>query len=167
MSIRKVVCVPLDSEFDFSSAAKQFRELLTSRKSLADKELSKLSSTLYEKLISPVLLEIPNSIYDIVIVPDGAISFIPFDVLSEDGKNLFGAAYNLSLSPSVSVSMMTGERDFNYSDKMLGIGNPVYSNEDNGTDRAFTMKFLAAPASSTNANSTEKLLKKYVEEEDA
>ncbi len=167
ISKRKVVCVPLDSEFDFSSAAKQFRELLTSRKSLADKELSKLSSTLYEKLIAPVLLEIPNSIYDIVIVPDGAISFIPFDVLSEDGKNLFGAAYNLSLSPSVSVSMMTGERDFNFSDKMLGIGNPVYSNEDNGTDRAFTMKFLAAPASSSNANSTEKLLKKYVEEEDA
>ena len=167
ISKRKVVCVPLDSKFDFSSAAKQFRELLTSRKSLADKELSKLSSTLYEKLIAPVLLEIPNSIFDIVIVPDGAISFIPFDVLSLDGQNLFGGAYNLSMSPSVSVSMMTGERDFNFSDKMLGIGNPVYSNEDNGTDRAFTMKFLAAPASSSNANSTEKLLKKYVEDEDA
>lgn len=167
ISKRKVVCVPLDSEFDYSAAAKEFRELLTSRKSLADKELSTLNSTLYEKLITPVLLEIPNSIYDIVIVPDGAISFIPFDVLSQDGKNLFGAAYNLSLSPSVSVSMMSNLKDYTFSDKMLGIGNPVYSKEDNGTDRAFTMKFLAAPAASSNANSTEKLIKKYVEEEDA
>ncbi len=167
ISKRKVVCVPLDSEFDYSAAAKEFRELLTSRKSLADKELSSLNSTLYEKLITPVLLEIPNSIYDIVIVPDGAISFIPFDVLSQDGKNLFGAAYNLSLSPSVSVSMMSNLKDYTFSDKMLGIGNPVYSKEDNGIDRAFTMKFLAAPAASSNANSTEKLIKKYVEEEDA
>ena len=167
ISKRKVVCVPLDSEFDYSAAAKEFRELLTSRKSLADKELSSLNSTLYEKLITPVLLEIPNSIYDIVIVPDGAISFIPLDVLSQDGKNLFGAAYNLSLSPSVSVSMMSNLKDYTFSDKMLGIGNPVYSKEDNGTDRAFTMKFLAAPAASSNANSTEKLIKKYVEEEDA
>ena len=167
ISKRKVVCVPLDSEFDYSAAAKKFRELLTSRKTLADKELSSLNSTLYEKLITPVLLEIPNSIYDIVIVPDGAISFIPFDVLSQDGKNLFGAAYNLSLSPSVSVSMMSNLKDYTFSDKMLGIGNPVYSKEDNGTDRAFTMKFLAAPAASSNANSTEKLIKKYVEEEDA
>ena len=167
ISKRKVVCVPLDSEFDFSAAAKQFRELITSRKALTDKELSTLSFTLYEKLISPVLLEIPNSISDIVIVPDGAISFIPFDVLSRDGKILFGGAYNLSLSPSVSVSMMTSTKDYTFSDKMLGIGNPIYSKEEDGTDRAFTMKFLTKGASATGSNSTENLIKKYVEEEDA
>ena len=167
ISKRKVVCVPLDSEFDFSGASRQFRDLLINRKSLADKELNKLSRLLYDKLIAPVLLEIPNNIFDLVIVPDGAISFIPFDVLSWDGKSFFGSAYNLSMSPSVSVSMMTSTKDFTFSEKMLGIGNATYSKEDNGTDRAFTMKFLTNAAPVSSANSRENLIKKYVEEEDA
>ena len=168
ISNRKVVCVPLDSEFDFSGASRQFRELLINRKSLADKELNEQSRILYEKLIAPVLLEIPFKAYDLVIVPDGAISFIPFDVLSEDGKTFLGSLFNLSMSPSVSVSMMTSSKDYTFSEKMLGIGNAIYSTEDDGTDRAFTMKFLSkASAPASSANSRENLIKKYVEEEDA
>ena len=170
---KKVTCVPLDSEFDYSDASKKYRELITSRKPLTDSELSKLNKSLYQKLIEPVISVIPNSVYDIVIVPDGAISFIPFDVLSPDGQLFFGAAFNLSLSPSVSVSMMNNNKNIASSKKMLGIGNAVYSDEDSGEDRAFTQKFLTMPAggtgpgASSEAGSTESLIKKYVADEDA
>lgn len=175
ISKKKVTCVPLDPDYDYSNASKQFRELITSRKPLSDSEFKKLNATLYQKLVEPVICEIPDSVYDIVIVPDGAISFIPFDVLSPDGNIFFGAAYNLSLSPSVSVSMMNNAKELSSSKKMLGIGNAIYSNDDFGEDRAFTQKFLTLPDTGVNTgtganasfNSTESLIKKYVAEEDA
>ncbi len=177
ISKNKVTCVPLDSEFDFSESAKQFRELITDHKSLSDSKLNKLNGTLYQKLVEPVIPALPKSVQNIVIVPDGAISFIPFDVLSPDGNVFFGSAYNLSLSPSVSVSMMNNAKSAGSSKKMLGIGNAVYSNEDSGEDRAFKPKFLKQTEADKNAGSgsgsgtgvgaTENLIKKYVADEDA
>ena len=174
---KKVSCLPLDSEFDFSEASEQYRDLITSHRALSDSTLSKLNAKLYEKLIEPAISVLPDSINDIVIVPDGAISFIPFDLLSPDGNIFFGAAYNLKMSPSVSVSMMNNAKKTSSSKKMLGIGNPLYSNEDSGEDRAFKPKFLTPPDEerddgsnsdfNSEAGSSESLIKKYLAEEDA
>ena len=167
ISRRKVDCVPLDPSFDYAGAAQKFRELLIDRRELNDKELSAINRTLYNKLIDPVFDKIPDSAYNLIIVPDGALSFIPFDVLSPDEKVFFGSCFNLSMSPSVSISMMNEEKSVNYSRKLLGFGNSVYSTEDEGEDRAFTMKFLKDSNSNANPNSRENLLKKYAQDDDA
>ncbi|MCR5125887.1 MAG: CHAT domain-containing protein [Treponema sp.] len=102
---------------------------------------------LYEKLIAPVLSEIPDDTENIVIVPDGELSHIPFDILGNDDGELFGKRFAISLSPAISVSMMKAQdskSDFdekfsieNFS--MLGIGNAMYDENENSSEKRGAM----------------------------
>lgn len=162
---KKVTSVKLDSEYDYSTAVQRFRELLIERKEYGDKELDSLRKELFKKLISPVLAYLPLSADNIMIVPDGTLSFIPFNILcTEDGIDL-GDAYNLSFSPSVSVSMMSEVNAGSKSDKVLAIGNAVYNKDTyEGENRAaIQKKFLK----SANKPSQEELIKMYAEPETA
>jgi CHAT domain-containing protein len=67
-------------------------------------------NNLYNALIKPALVHIPDKVQNIIIVPDGTLGHLPFDILREnpDSPDL-GETYRLSLSPSVSVSMLAGK----------------------------------------------------------
>jgi CHAT domain-containing protein len=86
-------------------------------------------NALYNALITPVLPHIPGGIKNIVIVPDGALAFLPFDILraSKDDPNDFGETYRLSLSPSVSVSVLASQRRERADEPFLGFGGALYS----------------------------------------
>ncbi len=61
----------------------RFRELLTSADSVtAGKEFNTLSSELYDYLLKDVLTHLKNSTH-LIIIPDGVLGYIPFEVLRE------------------------------------------------------------------------------------
>lgn len=103
---KKIIAVPLDSSYDYNSAISSLREAITHRPIKSEVTFEKQRNELYEKLIQPVLPYI-KGVKDVLIVPDGNLSFLPFDILREDSDSAdFGKKYSMGVSPSVSVSMI-------------------------------------------------------------
>lgn len=141
--------VPLDSEYDYEAAISELKNaVVEKRQSLyAGKTASihKYRTALYEKLIKPILRHIPKGVNKLVIVPDGCLSALPFDILGNDEDGLLGERYAISFSPSVSVSVLketAGRTGFS----MLGIGNPAYSGPAPGNGKRGSIQLQNANA---------------------
>ncbi|MBQ9205942.1 MAG: tetratricopeptide repeat protein [Treponema sp.] len=128
--------VPIDSEYDYALAATELRNaVFKKRQSLFSGKkasIQKYRSELYAKLIAPVRPYFTDGTKRILIVPDGALSSIPFDILGNEHEGVLCEKYALSFSPSVSVSMLR-EKKTASSFKMLGIGNAVYESAEPAT----------------------------------
>jgi CHAT domain-containing protein len=85
-------------------------------------------NALYNALIKPVLNHLPANIKHLLIVSDGVLAFLPFDILREnkDDPDL-GETYRLSLSPSVSVSVLASQRRERADEPFLGFGGALYN----------------------------------------
>lgn len=109
---QNVTAVPLDGGFDYAVAVTKLRENVIPKNARAkptpEVVFEDVRNELYEKLIEPVMPYIKGK-GRLLIVPDGCLSFLPFDILrkSENAKMLC-ERYAVSLSPSVSVSMISG-----------------------------------------------------------
>ena len=105
---KKVFAIQLDDEFDFTSAVTKLREGVIPKraKPTPETKFEDVRNELYAKLIEPVL-PYTKGYKQLVIVPDGSLAFLPFDILrkDEDSKMLCDQ-FAISLSPSVSVSMI-------------------------------------------------------------
>ncbi|MCQ2592789.1 MAG: CHAT domain-containing protein [Treponema sp.] len=181
ISSRKVVPVKLDSTYDYTQSIEKIRKMITDRTPLNDKNFTALRKELYDKLIAPVYMSLPLMPDNIMIVPDGNLSFLPFDVLCDDDGIYLGELYNLSVSPSVSVSMMAEKNggtstssaktssnktknSFENDDHFLAVGNPLYNKSDSaGENRGFQKKFIKLE----NKVSQEELLSQYAKPETA
>jgi CHAT domain-containing protein len=88
-------------------------------------------NALYQALVKPVLPCIPANVKEIIIVPDGSLAYLPFDMLRENESSPdFGESYRLSLSPSVSVSVLasrTASRADQVDEPLLGFGGALYN----------------------------------------
>lgn len=103
---KSIVAVPLDSSYDYDSAISSLRDAITHRPIKSEVTFEKQRNELYDHLIKPVLPYIKN-VKDVLIVPDGNLSFLPFDMLRESSESPdFGKKFSISLSPSISVSMI-------------------------------------------------------------
>ena len=106
VSAAKVDIVALDRDSGFDAAINELRGRLIRKARLETFE--DVRNTLYEMLISPVIPFVPPEAKRIVIVPDGALAFLPFDVLRKDSQSGdLGSHYAISLSPSISVSILS------------------------------------------------------------
>ncbi len=120
---KKVLAIPLDSEYDYTQAVNKIRKGISGLK--RESQFESPRNELYEKLIEPVLPYL-GGIKDLVIVPDGSLAFLPFDVLRKDAdaKDL-GQKFAVSLSPSVSVSMISSASKTPI-EKVLAFGGAWY-----------------------------------------
>jgi CHAT domain-containing protein len=129
-----VTPVLLDHTFDYTGTIKQFRQFVAESRGAFFVET--MRGALYEKLVKPALPYIPENIKSIVIVPDGQLAYLPFDILRENNDSPdFGETYALSLSPSVSVSILAQKRDFQNDGTILAFADAVYNQDEVGTDR--------------------------------
>lgn len=116
---KKITAVPLDSAYDYNSAINSLRDAITHRPIKSEVTFEMQRNELYEKLIQPVLPYI-KGVKDVLIVPDGNLSFLPFDILREDADSAdFGKKYSIGVSPSVSVSMIADKVKSNSTDALL------------------------------------------------
>ena len=92
---KKITAVPLDSSYDYNSAINSLRDAITHRPIKSEVTFEMQRNELYEKLIQPVLPYI-KGVKDVLIVPDGNLSFLPFDILREDADSAdFGKKYSI------------------------------------------------------------------------
>lgn len=126
---KTIAAIPLDDSFDYAGAATKLRENIIPKNAQAkptpEVVFEDVRNELYEKLIEPVVPYIKGK-SQILIVPDGSLSFLPFDMLrkSKDEKMLC-EQYAVSLSPSVSVSMIANASRAKEL-KMLAFGGAWY-----------------------------------------
>lgn len=116
---KKILTVTLDSSYDYNSAISSLRNAITHRPIKSEVTFEKQRNELYEKLVQPVLPYI-KGVKDVLIVPDGNLSFLPFDMLREDSdSDDFGKRYAISISPSISVSMIADKVKSNSTGALL------------------------------------------------
>lgn len=116
---KSITAVPLDSSYDYNSAITSLREAITHRPIKSEVTFEKQRNELYEKLVQPLLPYIKGT-KDVLIVPDGNLSFLPFDLLRKDADSPdFGKKYSIGISPSVSVSMIADKVKSKTSDTLL------------------------------------------------
>lgn len=107
---KSVTAIPLDEGYDFDAAITKLRDNVIPKNARAkptpEVVFEDVRNELYEKLIVPALPHLKGT-KQLLIVPDGNLAFLPFDILrkNEDAKMLC-QQFALALSPSVSVSML-------------------------------------------------------------
>ena len=85
-----------------------------------------IGSAFYQSLIKPFEKQLAGK-KKVIIIPDGQLSFVPFEILpDEHGKHLI-ENYTISYLPSVKVAAFLAKRQVGYKGtKAAIIGNPVY-----------------------------------------
>jgi CHAT domain-containing protein len=130
----RVRAVKLDPSFDYAGTVDSLRKKIIPLENGDIAELEDFEAernALYQALIEPVLEYIPpETIKSLLIVPDGSLAFLPFDILrkgKDSPKDLdLGEAYRVSLSPSVSVSFLASQREEPADEPFLGFGGAIY-----------------------------------------
>ncbi|MDR0474489.1 MAG: CHAT domain-containing protein, partial [Treponema sp.] len=128
-----IVPVTLDHDFNYVQAVNNLRNDIIQLRRQGVMEDDR--NNLYKALIKPALPHIPGNVKNLIIVPDGTLGHLPFDILREDsGSPDLGETYRLSLSPSVSVSMLA---DKTKPDNLplLGFGGAWYSRDKTAAER--------------------------------
>ncbi len=116
---KKITAVQLDSSYDYNSTINSLRDAITHRPIKSEVTFEKQRNELYEKLVQPVMPYIKD-VKDVLIVPDGNLAFLPFDLLRKDADSQdFGKKYSIGISPSVSVSMIADKVKSKSSDALL------------------------------------------------
>ena len=122
---KKITAVQLDSSYDYNSTINSLRDAITHRPIKSEVTFEKQRNELYEKLVQPVIPYIKDA-KDVLIVPDGNLAFLPFDLLRKDADSPdFGKKYSIGISPSVSVSIIADKVKSKTSDTLL-IGGAWY-----------------------------------------
>jgi tetratricopeptide (TPR) repeat protein/CHAT domain-containing protein len=132
-----ITAVPLDRDYDYTLNIESIRDLVQIRDLKSQSDMEAKSNELYEKLVAPVQELIRGFTY-LTIVPDGALSMLPFDILrGKDDKDIFGERYRLSLSPSVSVSeeISRQEKEAGRETSLLAFCDAWYSSRKTAAER--------------------------------
>jgi CHAT domain-containing protein len=130
-----VIPVRLDPAFDYSGTVTALRDKMFRKQGrriipLPEANFEAERNALYKTLIAPALEHIPGNIKNLLIVPDGSLAYLPFDMLRKDnGKDSpdLGETYRISLSPSVSVSVQASQRRDPDGEPFLGFGGALYN----------------------------------------
>lgn len=124
---KKIAVVPLDVDYDYAASVSKLREGIIPKRISPQPEtvFEDVRNELYEKLIEPVLPYVKSK-NNLVVVPDGSLAFLPFDVLRKDeNSKMLCEQFAISLSPFVSVSMVSKSSNSNLN-KMLAFGGAWY-----------------------------------------
>lgn len=120
----KIQIVALDKSYDYASEVNKLRNGIMNLED--EKEFEKERNALYSHLIEPVLQNL-DSVEELIIVPDGNLSFLPFDVLRKSEKDKdFGEKYAIIMSPSVSISSILGDSAKKKTNKIMAFGGAWY-----------------------------------------
>jgi tetratricopeptide (TPR) repeat protein len=129
-----VTPVALNPDFDYTFTVEELREYLTHfimDKPPKEEIFEEERNALYNALIKPVLGHIPDGIKKLLIVPDGNLAFLPFDVLRENSKSAsLGEKYSITFSPSVSCSVVARQKNIPLAEPIIAFGGVWYDKDE-------------------------------------
>jgi CHAT domain-containing protein len=89
------------------------------------------NNALYNALIMPVLKYVPRTIRNLLIVPDGNLAILPFDILRENsGSPYLAERYSITRSPSLSVSVVARQKEIESTEPIIAFGGAWYEKEE-------------------------------------
>ena len=144
--------VALDHSFDYAEKVKTLIDKIHHKNAwggiqlLPEEEFETERNALYAALIKPVLERrlIPAGIKRLLIVPDGELAFLPFDILREKPNSLeLGVTYRISMSPSVSVSILAAQAGRVGAEPVLSFGGAWYNKGKTAAERTRDLTVLA------------------------
>jgi CHAT domain-containing protein len=125
--------VALDRDFDYAANVRALRGKIFNNPRgklvlLPESAFEDERNALYSALIRPVLPHIPANVRNIVIIPNGHLAYLPFDILRESKDNPdIGEQYVITFSPSVSVSAFISRNRSHANESFLGFGGALYN----------------------------------------
>ena len=111
-----------------------YRSLLTNTSPENEQPRREIARALYDFLVKPMLPQIQGK-KDLIIIPDGVLSFLPFETLiDEEGKYLI-ESYNITYAQSMGVMQLLKNRKYKEERKpLLAFGGAVYDEITYDTD---------------------------------
>lgn len=104
-----------------------YRFLLANPSSENDSALREMGRALYDLLIKP-LLPIIRGKKNLLIIPDGILSFVPFEALIDEKGNYLIEEFNISYVQSMAVANLLRDRRYEEDQKpMLAFGGAIYN----------------------------------------
>lgn len=157
----KLFSVTLASRNELEPLIKAFNTALSAKvnSTNAAQAIAKLktqSQPLYEKLIQPLERHLIGA-RKLIIVPDGALAYLPFETLAGNSKPFLIERFAVSYAPSASA--LAALRNSNSTDKakgFIGFGDPVYAKAENeitspSQERGFDFRQLPYTRNEINA----------------
>ena len=124
-----IQAVPLPADFNYSGKVGELRAALSADPANGGmKAIEKASAELYQSLVAPVEQYLSRK-RRLLIIPDGPLAFLPFDVLRpEERQPYLGRRFLITFSPSISVSAAIHQSG-KASVEVLAFGGGIYSKQ--------------------------------------
>ena len=147
--------IRLGDNIEFEKEMREIRKLLTERRNPDDKEFTDLKKYFYSKLIKPIEDYLPVDGAELLVVPDGSLAYLPFDILGDGDLPDLGERFNIALSPSLSITARKDPAGVKSSWKVLAVGNAIYDRLKRGNNRGIFSQTVSAPK--TDSEELEKI----------
>jgi len=133
ITANKIDVYPLPSRAEIEKSLKAYLKILSDSSKKKFKGIL-AAKRIYKELLSPALKNIPESVENLIIVPDGILYYLPFETLvlstqnQKVGSNYLIETYKVSYVPSSSALLFLSEKKTEYknSKSLLAFGNPSY-----------------------------------------
>jgi len=104
-----------------------YRFILANPSSENDSALREIGRALYDLLIKPLLSTIRGK-KNLIIIPDGILSFVPFEALIDEKGNYLVEEFNIGYVQSMAVANLLRDRKYEGDQKpMLAFGGAIYN----------------------------------------
>ncbi|HHZ64375.1 MAG TPA: CHAT domain-containing protein, partial [Flavobacteriales bacterium] len=111
-----------------------YRSLLTNTSPENEQPRREIARALYDFLIKPMLPQIQGKM-DLIIIPDGVLSFLPFETLIDEEEKYLIESYNITYAQSMGVMQLIKNRKYKENRKpLLAFGGAVYDEITYDTD---------------------------------
>jgi len=115
------------SENYLDNLVRYYRSLLANPSSENDIAIKEVGRALYDLLIKPLFPVIQGK-KNLLIIPDGILSFVPFETLIDENGNYLIEKFNIGYVQSLAVANLLRERKYEEAQKpMLAFGGAVYN----------------------------------------
>lgn len=144
---------PLIASFNSTISAK----VNSTKAAQAIAKLKTQSQPLYEKLFQPLERHLIGA-RKLIVVPDGALAYLPFETLAGNAKPFLMERFAISYAPSASAlaALRNSTPNPNQPKGFIGFGDPVYAKSDSetastGQERGFDFRQLPYTRTEVNA----------------
>ncbi|HAO31115.1 MAG TPA: hypothetical protein DCQ43_07215 [Treponema sp.] len=142
---KKSYIVALDNAYDYAVSVKKLYDGVSKFPLKKESTFERPRNELYEKLVMPVLSYIKGK-SGILVVPDGNLALLPFDILRQDSDSkMLGEQYAVALSPSVSVSYVSKQNNVTGS-SVFALGGAWYDSSLSESEHDYVLNTATLPS---------------------
>ncbi|MBU0487594.1 MAG: CHAT domain-containing protein [Bacteroidetes bacterium] len=127
INIRDTLPKPiLEKIINIETVVQYYRYLLTDQGNESYEKMLELAKILYKHLLAPALKDMGGQ-RELVVIPDGILSYIPFEALIDPAGNYVVENYDVRYSQSLSIFDMVSRRKYAPKESaVLAMGGAVY-----------------------------------------